>query len=132
MPAARLFLLSMVLLPAGIAWAWEPPDTLWTVTYDNDLYDRAETIIPVSGGGYLTCGHTGVFGSGDMLRCWLVRFYDQCDVVWQHTYSDPAYPYTSGWDVCQIPGGDFVVAGTVHPVDSTYADIRMMQVSTDG
>ncbi len=48
-------------------------DTLWTTTFGGDDYDWGRSIQQTDDGGFIICGDTKSFGTGEVHNLWLIR-----------------------------------------------------------
>ena len=48
-------------------------DTLWTTTFGGDDYDWGRSIQQTDDGGFIICGETESFGTGEVDNLWLIR-----------------------------------------------------------
>lgn len=102
-------------------------DTIWAKTYGVFGNDNAWWVEPVSTGGFIVTGNTGV-GAG-FLNLFLLRVDNNGDTLWARSYGS-ASGIVTGYCVKEANSGGFVVTGYTSAFGNGGDDIFVMR--TDG
>lgn len=115
-----------VVLLVSIVWA-QPPDSLWTCTYDLTEYDDGVRVFQLANGDYLIGGTTG-----DVLNCesrFVLIRTDDCGIIqWQTIIPETNLLFSDCADVVIEENGNVSLIGTGY----YYSDAFMRLVQTDG
>lgn len=122
MSSNRLFLLLLVLLPAVLA-----AQVTFERTFGGAADDFGHSALACPG-GYLLCGWTCSFGSGDADR-YLVRTDELGDTIWTRTYG-PQSGEDNGLKVKSTFDMGFVVVG--YSIRSGRANMTLLKVDARG
>jgi hypothetical protein len=99
-------------------------DTVWTRTYGGPELDAGMAICATSDGGLVVTGRTESFGA-DYIDLWALKLDAAGDTLWTRTVTGPGMQW--GEDVCETPGGDYVIAGSTGPA-STATNMQILHV----
>ncbi|GBE29326.1 MAG TPA: T9SS type A sorting domain-containing protein [Bacteroidetes bacterium] len=120
-------LIFLVVLAASVHS--QPPDTLWTRTWDRGSEEQARCINPTRDGGFILCGSTndtpGIWAS------WLMRVDQSGETVWEQSWGGEL---SDGFSyVEQTSSGDFIGGGGTwsYSPNTTFA-AHVTRVSANG
>ena len=96
-------------------------DTQWSRVYGGSSGDWIYGIEAMDGGGYIICGYTYSFGSGNQ-DLWVLRIDDNGDTLWSYTYGGWGNDRTYD-DLEKTDDGGYIINGTTHSFspDGTHA-----------
>ena len=104
-------------------------DTLWTRTFGGDTADLGHCVAQTSDGGFIVCGQTASFGTGNY-DAWLIRTDSSGDTLWARTSGggddDRAY------SVRPTADGGFIVAGVTRSFGTGGSDAWLIKTDADG
>jgi hypothetical protein len=104
--------LLLMLIWGTISAFAQAPDTLWTKIYGGTDYDRGNSMVKTSDGGFAIVGETGgyfnagLFTNGDV---WLVKMDQMGDTLWTKTYGGPGID--EGNSIQQTSDNGYILAG---------------------
>ncbi|HSQ17266.1 MAG TPA: DJ-1/PfpI family protein [Anaerolineales bacterium] len=96
-------------------------------------YEWGNDIIETSAGGYLVAGNSNApleVGSGELMNAYLVRIDAMGNLLWEE-FAGRGQFYDYGNALLELPGGDFLVAGT-SKTRSNNNEIFLARVSAEG
>ena len=96
-------------------------------------YEWGNAIIETNDGGYLVAGNSNAAlggSTGELMNMYLVRIDAQGNQLWE-AFAGRGQFYDYGNAVVELPGGDFLVAGT-SKTRSNNNEIYLARVSTEG
>ena len=82
---------------------------VWNQIYGGADYERAESVVQTTDGGYAIAGCTTSFGAG-IWDYWLVKTDSTGNMQWNHTYDRTTVDYV--WSVVQTSDGGYALAGS--------------------
>ena len=85
-------------------------DTLWTKTYGGNGYDLAFSVQQTTDSGYIICGWTESYSSGNHEDIWLVKTDYNGDTLWTNTYGGIYEDW--GLEVQESMEGGYIIVGT--------------------
>lgn len=107
----------------------QPPDSLWSRTYEGSGWDECRSVVQTAGDGYLLAGYT--LGPEELQeQFWLVRTDDQGDSLWSRTFGG------SGMDMCssvlQTSDGGCLLAGWSSTYGAGEQDFLLIRTDENG
>ena len=96
-------------------------------------YDWANSIIETSDGGYLVAGNSNALqgaSTGELMNMYLVRIDALGNLLWEE-FAGRGQFYDYGNAVLELPGGDFLVAGT-SKTRSNNNEIYVARINAEG
>jgi len=106
---------------------------LWERSFGGPASDWASSVILTSDGGFALTGTTLSFGTGDGYErmIWLIRTDGNGAELWNQTYGGIRMNY--GYQVLELPGGGFVIAGYADPnVSHQNRTVYLARTAADG
>ena len=100
-------------------------NTIWSKTYGGMGDDFAFSIDQTFDDGFIMCGQTNSFGTGDA-DVYLIRTNSLGDTLWTRTYGGSQND--EGHSVQQTVDGNFIVTGTKHSEQGSY-DMWLLKVA---
>lgn len=119
-------ILSVVIFTAASIAQPQPPDTVWTRTYGDSLYNIGTSICLSSDGGYLITGDLGSNSMGDII---VMKIDSVGNEEWCKTYCDTAN--IEGHYITTTFDGNYIVVGRIYNSSSHY-DILLMKIDEFG
>ena len=116
---ALLFVFSLMQVSAE-------PSVMWDKTYGGTGYDRAQSLVVTSDGGYAILGRTTSFGEGGS-DAWLVKTDALGNMMWNHTYGGTNFD--AGMSLVATSDGGYAIAG--HTSSFGAGDVDFWLVKTD-
>ena len=105
------------------------PDTAWTKTYGGPLDDFGMSLQQTSDSGYIICGWTESFGSGNV-DVYLIKTNANGDTVWTQTYGGPQED-GGNW-VEQISDNGYIMAGHTYSYGAGMFDVYLIKTDSLG
>jgi hypothetical protein len=102
-------------------------DILWTQTYGGVNDDFGQDIVQTADGGYVIVGATKSFGSGDA-DLYVIKTDSNGHVLYTKTYGGDHSD--SGYHICVIQKGVFVIMGSTLSYGNGKGDIWILKLST--
>jgi hypothetical protein len=99
-------------------------NALWNKTYGGELWDRANSVIQTSDGGYAMAGQTWIAGSCDF---WLVKTDVAGNVQWNKTYGGPSYDLA--WSMVQTSDGGYAMIGDTDSYGAGSYDFWLVKIA---
>ncbi len=122
------FKILIVLLILVSFSASQPPDTLWTRTYDMTGKDWGRSIQVTEDGGYIVAGVCRDTYYDDI---WVLRLNSLGDVLWEVVAGEPT-GYEAAYSVRSTLDGGFVVVGETSTAASGGFDFYMIKIDSTG
>jgi PKD repeat protein len=107
--------------------------TVWERTFGGPQSDWAGSVTLTSDGGFALTGTTLSFGTGNGYErmIWLIRTDGNGIELWNRTYGGIRMNY--GYQVAEVPGGGFIVAGYADPnVSHQNRTVYLVRTAADG
>lgn len=104
-------------------------DTLWTRTYGGDDWDFANAVEQTSDGGFILCGSTYSYGSGDK-DVYLVKTNASGDTLWTKTYG--GVNEDEALSVKQTSDGGYILAGYTNSYGAGSSDVYYIRTNAAG
>ena len=103
----------------------------WNRTYGGPLYERAESVIRSTEGGYVIVGSTSSFGSGDV-DIYLIKTDESGNQVWYNTFG--GYSGDSGHSIEQTNDGGYIIVGDTWSYNRSInaGEIILIKTDSDG
>jgi gliding motility-associated-like protein len=112
---------------------------LWEKSYGGNNYDRLNSFIKVSTGGYIIAGESEsppsgikqspLRGIGDF---WVFKIDDNGNLIWEKSYGDQSY-LNVAVKILEMPDGGFLVAGFSFPPNGgNLQEYKVIKIDKDG
>jgi hypothetical protein len=101
----------------------------WSKTYGGSDWDFGNCIEPTSDGGYIMCGSTYSFGSGDQ-DYYLIKINSIGDTLWTKTYGGTKEDVAKS--VIQTHDGGYLLTGSTKSLGDTLGDIYTIKTDSFG
>lgn len=108
--------------------ASQPPDTLWTRTYDMAGKDWGKSVQVTEDGGYIVAGVCRDTYYDDI---WVLRLNSLGDILWEVVVGEPT-EYEAAYSVRRTLDGGFVVVGETSTAASGCFDFYMIKIDSTG
>jgi hypothetical protein len=118
----------VLLFLAGVVFAQNPGDTIWTNVYGMDEHDVGESVRQTSDGGFILCG-LGVIPNYNLYDVFLVKTDAVGNQLWTRYYGGGYVDVAK--DVRQTSDGGYVVVGYTSVVINEY-DIWLLKTDANG
>lgn len=103
---------------------------LWNRTYGTTNWERVESLIEVSSGGFAFAGLTLGYGNVDGADFWLTRLDTNGNIMWNKTYDTPGQDYA--YELVEVSTGGFAIAGAAHVLPPNIPDAWLLRVDASG
>jgi len=123
---ATLALLVMVI---PLAWAAQPPPTVWDKTFGGTGYDLAYSVQQTSDGGCVLAGWTGSYGAGNT-DAWLIKTDSSGNQVWDKTFG--GINNDAGLSARQTSDGGYILAGGTESYGAGGNDAWLIKTDSSG
>jgi hypothetical protein len=99
----------------------------WNQTYGGIQHDEGYSVLQTNDGGYIICGWTLSFGSGDE-DLYLIKTDAYGDSLWTQTFG--GVDSERGWSIQQTTDGGYIICGNTKSYGNGDNDVYL--VKTDG
>ena len=100
----------------------------WEKTFGGSERDAGYSILQTADGGYVLCGYTKSFGSGDR-DVYLLKIDPSGNKQWQETYGGTDFDV--GLSVQQTPDGEYVICGETKSYGSGNKDVYLIKTNSN-
>lgn len=104
-------------------------NALWTKTYGGTSDDRSYSVQELTGGGYIICGYSSSFGSGDY-DIYLIKTDSNGNIIWTKTYGGTGDD--KGYSVQETYAGGYIICGYSNSFGDGDYDVYLITTDTDG
>jgi len=101
----------------------------WTKTIGGPYYDRGESLIQTSDGGYAIAGYTESFGAG-LSDVYVVKLDANGNLQWTKTIGGKIWE--RGRSLIQTSDGGYAIAGTLYPFEAEGWDVYVVKLDANG
>lgn len=101
----------------------------WDKTYGGAKYEVANSILPISDGGYIVAGGTHTFGAGGS-DAWILKVDAYGDLLWQKTYGGSNEDIANSIEITN--DGGYIVAGKISTLGSEQASGWVSKLDSEG
>jgi len=98
-------------------------------TYGGASWDEGHSVQQTSDGGYIVCGSTESYGSGNA-DVWLVKTDARGDTLWTRTYG--GVNWEEGYSVEQTTDGGYIIAGYTNSPGAGSDDVYLVKADSSG
>jgi hypothetical protein len=97
--------------------------------YGGILDDVGQDVVNTPDGGYLQCGYTRSYGSGDY-DLYLIHTDAMGDTLWTRSFGSTGYD--AGFGITETASGDFIACGTYFDPVATIAKGYLIRIAANG
>jgi hypothetical protein len=125
----RFFICILISFSSILSAQVVEPDTLWTKTYGGEEADIGASVQHTVEGGYIICGYTESFGSGEG-DVYLIKTDSVGDTVWTKTYGGRKADL--GWWIEETADSGYIVAGDTKSFGAGSSDVWLIRTDVNG
>jgi hypothetical protein len=101
----------------------------WNYTFGGSLYDRGYSVQQTDDGGFIICGNTESFGSGEE-DIWLIKTNSDGIQEWNQTFGGSEDD--SGYSVQQTTDGGFIITGYTKSSENGTYKLWLIKTNSSG
>ncbi|MCK4255377.1 T9SS type A sorting domain-containing protein [candidate division WOR-3 bacterium] len=118
----------IVMLFWVVSLSAQGPDTAWTRTYGDTLWDEAYDVQQTLDGGYIITGFTE--DSTSTQDVWLIKTDSLGNTIWTKTYGGTSWD--EGWSVQQTSDNGYIIAGATSSFGISGSDAYLIKTNVNG
>ena len=105
----------------------------WERTYGGSMWEVAEAVIEVKGGGFVMAGYSNSPGiSSGNTDMYLIKIDIDGNLLWQYSYGNPAFPnHEWAYDLFQLPDEGFIVVGSRDRYGTESRNILIINIDAE-
>lgn len=107
-------------------------NALWTRTFGGDDFDLGNAVQQTTDGGYIICGYTKSFGTGQE-DVYIIKTDNSGDTLWTRLYGGEYRD--KGWSVQQTIDEGYIITGStelIEPTVWTFHDVLLIKTDNYG
>ena len=101
----------------------------WNQTYGGIQHDEGYSVLQTNDGGYIICGWTLSFGSGDE-DLYLIKTDAYGDSLWTETFG--GVDSERGWSIQQTTDGGYIICGETKSFGNGNNDVYLVKIDANG
>jgi len=125
----RNYLLVIFLIQLFMLQSQNPPDTLWTRSFDLNDIEYATSVQQTSDNGFIFAGYT-IRLLQNIHEVWVVKTNEIGEEEWNYLYGGDSYD--EAFSIIECSSGGFIIAGITSSYGAGLSDMWLLKVDESG